>query len=306
MSVMRFWFARNSEVSIREQLAAQVVLGIVSGEYEAGHRLPSTRELARRFQLHANTISAGYRELEREGWVEFRHGSGVYVRSNRPESTVRSDLALDSLIAGFFKSARETGAPLAEVRLRMQRWLSLQPPDHFLVIEPNEDLREIVIAEIARAIPFDVRGCAPEDLNAGVLLGALPVVLPSKTELARKALPDGAELVTLKVRSVPKTLAGYLPAPSGLLIGVASPWQEFLKSSKTMLVAAGFHPDSLVLRDVREPDWKQGLIATAAVVCDCLTAVRLPKRCRAIVFGVVAEESLSELQRFREFLEPVE
>ena len=62
---MQFWFARGSEVSIREQLVTQVVLGILSDDLAPGQRLPSTRELARRFHLHPNTISAGYRELER-------------------------------------------------------------------------------------------------------------------------------------------------------------------------------------------------------------------------------------------------
>src|SRR6516162_3100320 len=79
---MQFWFARAGEVSIREQLVMQVILGILSDDLSPGQRLPSTRELARRFHLHPNTISAGYRQLERDKWVEFRHGSGVYVRSN--------------------------------------------------------------------------------------------------------------------------------------------------------------------------------------------------------------------------------
>ena len=82
---MQLWFARGSEVTIREQLVTQVILGILSDDLAPGQRLPSTRELARRFHLHPNTVSAGYRQLERERWVELRHGSGVYVREHKPE-----------------------------------------------------------------------------------------------------------------------------------------------------------------------------------------------------------------------------
>src|SRR5271163_758349 len=78
---MRLWFAPSSEVPIYRQLVTQVVLAILSGDLRPGDRLPSTRELARRFGLHPNTISAGYRQLEKEGWTEGRHGSGVYVRA---------------------------------------------------------------------------------------------------------------------------------------------------------------------------------------------------------------------------------
>ena len=306
MWAMRFWFARDSEVSIHEQLVRQVVLGILSGELEAGHRLPSTRELARRFHLHANTISAGYRHLEREGWVDLRHGSGVYVQTTKPGLKSDTDLGLDRLIAEFFRSAREMGAPLAAVRSRLRLWLSVQPPDHFLVIEPDEELRKILVAEIAQAVAFEVRGCTPTDLeDADVLTGAFPLAMPHKTKVAREAMPGGTDFMTLKVRSVPESLAGYLPAPAHLLIGVASRWPEFLRSSKTMLVAAGFNPDSLVLRDARERGWAQGLKATAAVVCDCVTAEILPKECRAIVFAIVAEESLTELRHYRELLTEV-
>ena len=63
---MRLWLSRTADVSLREQLSTQVVLGILSKELGAGERLPSTRELARRFGIHANTASAAYRELERQ------------------------------------------------------------------------------------------------------------------------------------------------------------------------------------------------------------------------------------------------
>jgi GntR family transcriptional regulator len=72
---MRLWLNHAGEVSLREQLSTQVVLAILCKELLPGQRLPSTRELARRFGIHANTASASYRELEGEGWVEFRHGS---------------------------------------------------------------------------------------------------------------------------------------------------------------------------------------------------------------------------------------
>ncbi len=155
---MRFWFARNSGVPIREQLVTQVVLGILSDELTPEQRLPSTRELARRFRVHPNTVSAAYRQLERERWVEFRHGSGVYVRKSKPELPHSSVLALDQLIANLFRSARELGSSLSSVQSRLRQWLAVQPPDHFLLIEPDEELRRIVVAEMRQAVTFPVVG----------------------------------------------------------------------------------------------------------------------------------------------------
>jgi len=300
---MRFWLARHSEVPIREQLVTQIVLGILSDDLRPGRRLPSTRELARRFHVHANTISAAYRQLERERWVEFRRGSGVYIRGSKPDSTLSSALALNQMIAALFRSARDTGTPLAALRSRLHQWLALQPPDHFLLIEPDEELRRIVVAEIQQAVTFPVAAAGFDVCRSPEkLAGAIPVVLPSKVEMVRKSLPAGTEFLPLHVRSVPGSLAAWLPAPADSLIGIASRWSNFLKSARTMLVAAGFHPDSLVFRDARKPGWQKGLRQTRAVVCDSLTAAHLPDGCRSIPLPLLAESSLTELRRYQDFI----
>ena len=298
---MQLWFARGSEVSIREQLVTQIILGILGDDLAPGQRLPSTRELARRFHLHPNTISAGYRKLARDRWVENRRGSGVFVRADKPEMALSAALALDQMIASLFRSARKQGVSLPALRSRLRQWLELQPPDHFLLIEPDEELRGIVAAEIQQAVSLPVISCGLQDCPK-MLIGSVAVALPNRVATVRQALPDGAELLTLRFRSVPTSLGKWLPAPSGALVGVASKWAEFLKLARTMLSAAGFHPDSLVLRDARKPNWQRGLKQTAAVVCDSVTAKELPAGCRAIPFSLIAESSMDELRRYVEFV----
>src|SRR5436190_9119166 len=122
MGRMRLWLARRPEVSLREQLITEVTLGILCGELGPGQRHPSTRELARRFHLHPNTVSAGYRQLQRDRWVEFRHGSGVYVRASKPESALSAALAIDQIIAALFRSAQKLGVSLPDLRSRLQQW----------------------------------------------------------------------------------------------------------------------------------------------------------------------------------------
>jgi DNA-binding transcriptional regulator YhcF (GntR family) len=303
---MQLWFARESKISIREQLVTQVVLGILSGDLASGQRLPSTRELARRFNLHPNTVSAGYRQLDRDRWVEFRRGSGVYVRANRPETAISSALAVDQVIAAVFRSAREMGVALPALRSRLRQWIELQPPDHFLLIEPDAELRRIVAAEMQRAVTFPVVSCALDD-SPIMTESAVPVALPNSLAKVRQALPDGTELLALQFRSVTSSLLRWLPAPSAALVAVASRWPNFLKLARTMLHAAGFHPDSLIFRDARQPNWQRGLKQTAAVVCDSLTAAELPAGCRAIPFSLLAESSIDELRRYVDYIcQPLE
>src|ERR1700734_606621 len=257
---MQLWFAHESAVTLREQLVTQIILGILSDDLRPGQRLPSTRELARRFHLHPNTVSAGYRQLDREEWVAFRRGSGVYVRDTKPDKALAPEFALDQLVGELLRSARKLGLPMATVRSRLRHWFELQPPDHFLLIEPDEELRRILALEIQGAVSLPVKSCGLRDSEiSGAFEGAIPVTLAGKEKIVRQELPEGAELLVLPGRSVPTSLSGGLPAPPGVMVGVASRWPVFLKLARTILVAAGFPSDSLLFRDARKGNWQRGL-----------------------------------------------
>ncbi len=97
--MMRLWLSKNSAASLREQLGTQLTLGVISGDLKPGEKLPSVRELARRYAIHSNTVSAAYRDVEARGWLEVRKGSGVYVRDLHQPTTEKSSLV--ELIEGF-------------------------------------------------------------------------------------------------------------------------------------------------------------------------------------------------------------
>jgi GntR family transcriptional regulator len=298
---MRLWLNRTGEVSLREQLVTQVTLAILCKELKPGQRLPSTRDLARRFDVHANTVSAAYRELERDGWLEFRHGSGVFVRAARPALPRSAELTVDQLIGELAARARKLGASHALLRARLRRWLSLQPPSRWMIVEPDPELARIVAHEMTQALRLPVDTCLPtacaEPAN---LEGAMHVVLPSKAVAVRKLLPAAFELTTLEVHPVAAELQSYiqryLPEHSGDLIGIASRWSEFQRIGRTMLVAAGLPPESLLVCDPTKPGWKRGLETTAGVVCDSVTALELPKNVFPMRFTLLDAASVAPLQ----------
>jgi GntR family transcriptional regulator len=299
---MRLWLSKNSEVPLREQLTTQIVLGVISGDLKPGQRLPSTRALARRFDVHANTVSAAYRDLEERGWLESRKGSGVYVREQGRDAPLDSQSALDQLIATFLRLARERGYSLNEIQRRVQHWMQLQPPDHFLVVEPDAELRAILVAEIKEAISFDVRGTSVEEIErAGLPAGAAAVAHYGQSKRVRALLPHDTNLLVLHTRSVSLSLSGAeRPAPDAL-ITVVSRWEDFLRWSRNILVAAGLDPAALNFRDARATGWQRGLSSSAMIITDTLTAADLPTDAPAPrVFRVVADSSLAELRAFVE------
>ena len=295
---MRLWLSKNSEVPIREQLVTQIVLGIVSNDLKISERLPSTRDLARRYDIHANTVSAAYRELARRGWVVFRKGSGVYVRARIDDKL--DELALDQLVSRFFRHLREEGHSLGEIQDAVRRSFSVQRPDHFVLLESDPELREILVAEIATATRVSVKGVGPAEFNQASLVGAVPVVLYGHLQQFGDRLDSQTEPLVLHSASVVESMKGQTRPPADALVAIVSRWPEFLKWARTMLVAAGLDADALSFRDARERGWEKGLRSATFVITDSLMAPRIPAGCQIKLFRVLAESSLKEIHEYAE------
>ena len=65
------------------QLTEQIQLRIVSGEYPAGERLPSVRDLAAEAAVNPNTMQKALTELERGGLVYSQRTSGRFITQDQ-------------------------------------------------------------------------------------------------------------------------------------------------------------------------------------------------------------------------------
>ncbi len=72
----------HSGVPVYLQLVQQTKSAVASGVLKDGDQLPSVRDLAERIQVNRNTISKAYAELETEGILENRQGSGAFVTTS--------------------------------------------------------------------------------------------------------------------------------------------------------------------------------------------------------------------------------
>ena len=63
---------------------------ILEGALEAGSRLPATRDLARELGVARNTVIHAYDQLQAEGYVYSRQGSGTYVTASLPDACLQS------------------------------------------------------------------------------------------------------------------------------------------------------------------------------------------------------------------------
>jgi DNA-binding transcriptional regulator YhcF (GntR family) len=69
----------DNNIPIYIQLVEQLKIGIISGEFTAGERLQSVRELALRTKVNPNTMQRALAELENLGLVYTERTNGRFV-----------------------------------------------------------------------------------------------------------------------------------------------------------------------------------------------------------------------------------
>lgn len=76
---------------IYQQIIDQVKAQVADGTLRKGERLPSVRELARDININVNTIYKAYRELEVQGVLRMRIGSGATITAERQDRVKKSE-----------------------------------------------------------------------------------------------------------------------------------------------------------------------------------------------------------------------
>ena len=82
----------------------------------------------------------------------------------------------------------------------------MQRPDHFLLLEPDPELREILVAEISAATKVKVKGVGPEDVD-GALTGAVPLVLYGHMDEFADRIKPETDVLVLHSASIVETIA---------------------------------------------------------------------------------------------------
>src|SRR6266481_3458209 len=69
------------------QLMQQIRHAVETGVLQPGDGLPGVRTLAQQLVISPNTVVKAYSELEHEGLLDLRHGSGAYVAARRAKKS---------------------------------------------------------------------------------------------------------------------------------------------------------------------------------------------------------------------------
>ena len=120
----------SNDAPIYSQLIDQIQVGIVSGVFPPGERLPSVRDLATEAGVNPNTMQRALAELERDGLVYSQRTAGRFVTEDQTMiDHVKRSLA-QRHIQAFWEAMTHLGYDREEVLALMRQEVSEEENDN--------------------------------------------------------------------------------------------------------------------------------------------------------------------------------
>ena len=291
---MQIALSKNSDVPLRQQLAEQIVFLITTGQLRGGETLPSVRALARQSKVHHNTVSEAYQELVRRGWLTRRRGTQLVVGTSSGAPLVKSH-TLDELINETIERAREMGFPLQSLRQRVFERLMAQPPDHFLVVEEEPGLREIIRQEVVDGLGWLAEGCSLETFASepSLAIGAQVLIAKHLLEDLKPLIPQSRPAVGLIYGGAAEHLEQIRKLQRPSIIAMVSASASLLRTARSLFAPAIGRKHTLSEVLVMK-DGPVDLSSADLVFCDTITLSIVRSR-RKVHYRLIAGASFEQL-----------
>ena len=105
----------DGNAPIYTQLVDQMKLGIVSGEWIPGQRIPAVRELAVDAGVNPNTMQRALQELERQGLMFSQRTSGRFLTEDREMIEDAKRTLANRHISAFIRQMQALGYTRQEI-----------------------------------------------------------------------------------------------------------------------------------------------------------------------------------------------
>lgn len=146
-------------------------LALYLGLLRSGDRIPGIREVSRATALNPKTVARAYRTLQKEGMLEVRDRSGVYVAAlgwtdRRPAGDDEAWAA--EMLTGAWQ--RRIGIPALPEAVK--RWTAAAPL-RCVCVEADPERRAALCAELSGAFGFECVPVAPDEAGETALAAAV-------------------------------------------------------------------------------------------------------------------------------------
>lgn len=120
----------SNDAPIYTQLIQQVKVGIVTGAFPPGERLPSVRDLATEAGVNPNTMQRALAELERDGLVYSQRTAGRFVTEDNTMINQAKRSLAERHVKTFLEAMLRLGFRKDEIIDLISKELGEEEADH--------------------------------------------------------------------------------------------------------------------------------------------------------------------------------
>ena len=120
----------SNDAPIYTQLIWQVKVGIVTGAFPPGERLPSVRDLATEAGVNPNTMQRALAELERDGLVYSQRTAGRFVTEDNTMINAAKRSLAERHVKTFLEAMLRLGFRKEEIIALIEQELGEEGTDH--------------------------------------------------------------------------------------------------------------------------------------------------------------------------------
>src|ERR687894_1343742 len=272
----------KSHVPVHVQLKEQIKHLILTGRFEVGSRLPSIRAMAGFLRVNRNTIARVISDLEREGFVESRRGSGVYVVEPPVDE---EELRRHEVLERVLDLAAAQGVSVEELGFALLARAGIKPQEKtpILFVECTTPELDQFSAELEDQLPVEVEKVLVEDLPARLSGEEKPPWRMAVTtffhvhEVQELVEPLGIETVALLAEANLKSLQRLTELSAGTPVAVVGWGRTCMENLSRSIEGAGLEHLNLIQLYVDESpkEVRPTLDGVEAVVCATITANKL-------------------------------
>jgi GntR family transcriptional regulator len=273
----------KSHVPVHVQLKEQIKHLILTGNFEVGSRLPSIRAMAGFLRVNRNTVARVISDLEREGFVESRRGSGVYVIE--PPPVDEEELKRQEVLERVMDLAAAQGVSVEELGYALLARAGVKPQEKtpILFVECTVPELDQFSSDLEEQLPVEVEKVLVENLPARLSSEEEPPWRMAVTtffhvhEVQELMEPLGIETVALLAEANLKSLQRLTELSAGTPVAVVGWGRTCMENLSRSIEGAGLDHLNLIQLYVDEDPkevWPT-LDGVRAVVCATITAKRL-------------------------------
>ncbi len=258
---------KKSGLPLYKQVKYSITEKIQSGELPSGFRLPTERELSEQLGISRNTVSAAYKDLEKEGLLVSRQGKGTFVAEDfgavltgelheRILSFV--DRGLEEALAGGME-ARDY---LRMVEQRVTDRMDSLRTAHAVYVECNPEQARYYARQIEKGTNLDCRPLTVSELiemtdETKGLLHEASVILATANhvpEVQEYTRDFGKQVLGVAANPDLQTMVKIARYPEGTRFAFISISLEFMDKVKEALAGAGLSDLDIAFSNSKDPE----------------------------------------------------